>query len=190
MKKLMILIAMPLMISGCGNLRLAPNQDQKQNAYLHFRTTQTAAQLAHDQNYPQTMQDLTNQSVSQSSAILNYYGMPEQLPESDNAESILSQANNDITTRASHSALQRPDPWSIADDVLQVAIGIAGVFGGLLGGRVVNSLKVAKEKSTALKEIVQGNEIFKAQNPQSIQAFKQAQQNQSQPTKKLVMLEK
>jgi hypothetical protein len=41
-------------------------------------------------------------------------------------------------------------------------------------------------KSKALKEIIEGNELFKEQNESSVAAFKQAQQNQSPQTRQIV----
>jgi hypothetical protein len=47
-------------------------------------------------------------------------------------------------------------------------------------------LKDARTKSQALREIIAGNELFKRQNAQSVQAFKEAQQTQSPATRQLV----
>jgi hypothetical protein len=47
-------------------------------------------------------------------------------------------------------------------------------------------LQDAKAKSNALKEIVLANEIFKKTNPDSADAFKDAQRNQSPLTKQIV----
>ncbi len=52
--------------------------------------------------------------------------------------------------------------------------------------RFAKFLHEAKAKSNALKEIVLGNEIFKKTNPDSAEAFKDAQRNQSPLTKQIV----
>ena len=44
----------------------------------------------------------------------------------------------------------------------------------------------ARTQATALKEIIQGNELFKQQNADQVAAFKAAQQNQSAETRQLV----
>jgi hypothetical protein len=60
------------------------------------------------------------------------------------------------------------------------------LFGGAYATRIVKFLQEAKAKSNALKEIVLGNEIFKKTNPDSAEAFKDAQRNQSPLTKQIV----
>ena len=65
-------------------------------------------------------------------------------------------------------------------------IAISALVGGVYGTRAVRFLKEAKDKSKALQEIIQGNELFKKQNPQSADTFKQAQTLQSTETRKIV----
>ena len=48
-----------------------------------------------------------------------------------------------------------------------MGIGIAALFGGVYGVRAAGFLKQAKEKSSALREIIEGNELFKKGNVQS-----------------------
>ena len=84
---------------------------------------------------------------------------------------------------ASH---QRPDGWQLADSALELAIGISVLLGGVYGTRALRFLKDAQIKSKALKEIIEGNELFKKQNESSAAAFKQAQQSQSPETRQIV----
>jgi len=74
----------------------------------------------------------------------------------------------------------------VADHLLEMGIAIAGLAGGVAGGRVIGGLKTAQQKSRALREIVHGNELFKKNNPIMTDDFKQAQQNQSDSTRRLV----
>jgi hypothetical protein len=60
------------------------------------------------------------------------------------------------------------------------------LLGGVYGTKAVKFLNDARTKSKALKEIIQGNELFKQQNESSVAAFKDAQQNQSPETKAIV----
>ena len=63
---------------------------------------------------------------------------------------------------------------------------LCGLAGGIYGARAVRFFKQAKVKSQALKEIIQGNELFKKQNADSSQAFKDAQKGQSTETRQIV----
>jgi len=180
------LMGLLFMNTGCDTLRFAPSEVQKQNAYVHHRTVQAAAVQAKQEETTETLQGLTEQATQQSEVILAYYGLPVEIPPSDTVPEILSEGNRTLTRTARVEAIQRPDPWDIADHLLELGIGIGGVVGGAFGVRVVRNLQLAKEKSTALREIVKGNELFKQDNPEYTAAFKQSQQGQSLPTKTLV----
>jgi hypothetical protein len=54
------------------------------------------------------------------------------------------------------------------------------------GTRAARFLKQARAKSKALKEIVEGNELFKRVNDQQAKAFKEAHRAQSHATKQIV----
>jgi len=83
-------------------------------------------------------------------------------------------------------AAQRPDGWQAADNALELAIGICALLGGVYGTRAVRFLKQAKSKSRALKEIIEGNELFKKQHTGSTPAFKAAHKDQSPTTRQIV----
>ena len=67
---------------------------------------------------------------------------------------------------------ERPDPWQVADSALEVGIGVCALFGGVLGTRAVRFLRDARTKSQALREIIQGNELFKTRHARQVPAFK------------------
>jgi len=136
MRKVMMVMVGMLFCAGCGNIRFAPSEEQKQNAWVHNRTAAIAAQEA---------------------------------------------------ATAIEQSKQRPDVWTVADSGLELAIAIAGLFGGAYATRVVKFLQEAKAKSNAMKEIVLANEIFKKTNPDAAEAFKDAQSNQSPLTKQIVV---
>jgi hypothetical protein len=177
---------MMCLLSGCDTLRFAPSESQKQNAWLHTRTAELAADAAHNETASEKLKGLTNLSVMQSRAITSYYGMPQEFPNAGTVDAVLSQSNIQLAQQATADATQRPDIWAVADNGLELGIGIAAIFGGVLGTRALQFLRDAKTKSKALKEIIEGNELFKQQNRTIADDFKEAQKNQSPKTRQLV----
>jgi hypothetical protein len=177
-------------MAGCNRLRLAPNEQQKQNAWLHNRTTSVVATMAADEQVSDDLQALTQLSQVQSQALAAYCGEPTEYPAAETPNDILSESNWQLATAALANSAERPEFWSVADTLLETAIAIAALFGGVFGTRVVQFLQDAREKSQALKEIIEGNELFKEQNPSSVEAFKEAQSEQSSETRQLVAASK
>ena len=175
-----------LVLTGCDTLRFAPNEVQKQNAWLHNRTATIAAQTAKAENVSQVLQALTQLSKKQSQSFPAYYGLPEEFPPAETAEDVLAESNQQLAETALQAAADRPDPWQLADSMLELGIGISAMLGGVYGTRAVRFLKDARDKSKALKEIIAGNELFKKENASSAAAFKHAQSTQSPTTRQLV----
>jgi len=173
-------------LAGCNTLRFGPGEIQKQNAYLHHRTVQTAAVQAQVEAVSAPLQDLTRQAARQSEAIVAYYGMPQEIPDTESVVEILSEQNAGLTENARVEALERPDPWEVADHFMELGLALAGILGGVYGSRVARTLQTARQKSQALKEVVQGNQLFKKDNPKKAEAFKKAQQLQSKATRRVV----
>jgi len=187
MKKfLTILIMLDFVLCGCDSLRFAPGEAQKQNAWLHSRTAAIAAVTAENEAASQKLQALTKLSQLQSRAITSYYDLPEELPPADTAEQILSESSWQLGRVALAESIERPDAWQVADNALELGIGICALLGGVYGTRAVRFLKQARTKSKALQEIIAGNELFKKQNESSVAAFKQAQKLQSPQTRQIV----
>lgn len=182
---LTVLVGMGL-TTGCGQLRFAPGEVQKQNAYLHHKTVQAAALKAHEEQTSETLQDLTGRAAQQSDAILAYYGLPAEMPPTQTVGEILSVENETLAQDARIAALQRPDPWDVADNLLELGIAVAGILGGVCGAKAAAALQTARQKSTALREVVRGNEIFKQSNPALTEDFKKAQAGQTETTRQLV----
>jgi hypothetical protein len=172
--------------AGCDTLRLAPSEQQKQNAWLHNRTAAVAAETARAEQSSQELQALTQLSELQSRAFTSYCGLPEEYPPAETTAQILGESSWQLASAAVTESAQRPDPWQVADSVLEFGIGLAALFGGVLGTRAVRFLRDARATSQALKEIVEGSELFKKQQPSKAKAFKAAQQNQSPETRQLV----
>lgn len=187
MKKILLsMFVIGLLSAGCGKLRFEPSQQQKQNAWLHHNTTEAVARLAEAEMTSDELQQLSNLSNRQSGAFVSYYGLPGKLPPTESVDDLLSEASKGITEAAISDAGERPDGWELADSAMELAIAVAGLLGGIYGTRAVKYLKIAREKSKALKEIIDGNELFKSRNRQYAEAFKQAHGNQSRQTKKVV----
>ena len=180
------LIVLLFVLAGCDSLRFAPGEAQKKNAWLHSRTAAIAAATAREEAATEKLQALTKLSQLQSRAITSYYGLPKELPQADTAEQILSESNWQLGRMALVESAERPDAWQVADNALELGIGICALLGGVYGTRAVRFLKQARTKSKALQEIIAGNELFKKNNDTSVVAFKQAHHNQSQQTRQIV----
>jgi hypothetical protein len=175
-----------LLLTGCDSLRFAPTEAQKQNAWLHNRTAIVTAETARAEDTSPKLQALTQLGEVQSRAFSTYCGLPKEFPPAENAEDILAESNFQLSSTALQESAERPDPWQVADSMLEMGIGICALLGGVYGTRAVRVLKDARRKSDALKEIIAGNEQFKKQNQTQAVAFKQAHQNQSPQTRQLV----
>jgi hypothetical protein len=181
-----VLAAIVLSISGCDALRLAPSEAQKQNATLHHRTTATVATRAKQEKTSPLLQTLADRSVQQSEAMAAYFGRPKETPLARSVADLLSDENASLTDQARADALQRPDPWQLTDDLLEIALALAGLTGGVFGARLINFLRQARQRSRALREIIQGNQVFKQRHPNYSDAFKMAHNVQSNDTRKIV----
>jgi hypothetical protein len=172
--------------AGCESLRLAPSEQQKQNAWLHNRTATVAAQTAKAEQSSQELQALTQLSELQSRAFTAYCGLPQEYPPAETTDQILDASSWQLAAAAGTESAARPDPWQVADSVLDLGIGLFGLLGGVCGTRAVRFLRDARAQTVALKEIIAGNELFKKQQPAQAHTFKAAQQNQSPATRQLV----
>lgn len=187
MRRITTIVALLCAVGGgCQKIRFAPEQAQKKNAWLHHRTTAIASQKAREENTSGELQSLAELSELQSRAFVSYYGLPEEFPEAQTVDDVLSTSNAKLTRTAIAESAKRPDPWKLVDGALEFAIGIAGLLGGVYGARTVGFLKNARAKSKALKEIVDGNELFKKDNQNQKQSFKLAHRNQSPQTRQIV----
>ncbi|HUU18706.1 MAG TPA: hypothetical protein VMW72_16270 [Sedimentisphaerales bacterium] len=187
MKRILIILTLLCCLSvGCDSLRFAPTEAQKQNAWLHNRTTTIAADTARLENASEKLQALTQLSEIQSRAFSSHYGLPKEFPQAETAEDVLIESNWQLARTALQQGAERPDAWEVADSMLELGIGICALLGGVYGTRAIGFLRQARTKSKALQEIIVGNELFKKQNASSTPAFKQAHQNQSPQTRQIV----
>ncbi|HOK94763.1 MAG TPA: hypothetical protein PK052_05305 [Anaerohalosphaeraceae bacterium] len=187
-KGIMALSAAVLLLAGCG-LRYAATEQQKENAWLHWRVCRQAAETAAEENSSSPLCGLTALAEAQSEAFVLDYGLPAWRPEEDNSAALLDEAKA-AAAQAQADAAKRPDVWAAADGLLELAIGLAGLVGGVYGARAAGFLKTARAKSQALQEIIAGNELFKRLYPDQAGRFKEAQAHQSASTRQIVASEK
>ena len=185
-KTLATSIVAVFLLVGCDSLRFAPSEAQKQNAWLHNRTAAMTAEIAKAEAASEELQSLAKLSQLQSRAFISYYGLPRELPRGETAQEILAESNFQLAHAALAESANRPDTWQVADNVFELAIGICALLGGVYGTRAVRCLKEARTKSNALKEIIEGNEVFKKQHTEAAIAFKEAHKDQSAQTRQLV----
>ena len=187
MKRILIILTLLCCLpAGCDSLRFAPSEAQKQNAWLHNRTTTITADTARLENASEQLQALTQLSEIQSRAFSSHYGLPEEFPQAETAEDVLTESNWQLARTALQQGAERPDAWEVADSMLELGIGICALLGGVYGTRAVGFLRQARTKSKALQEIIASNELYKKHNESSASAFKQAHQNQSPQTRQIV----
>ena len=187
-----VLVACALICAGCESLRFAPSRAQKQNAWLHNRTAIITAETARSENTSEKLQALTKLSELQSRPFTAYFGLPKEFPQAETAEDILAQSNWQLARMALTESAERPDAWQLADSAFELAIGVCALLGGVYGTRAVRFLKEARVKSKALKEIIEGNELFKKyavevpNDKPAVFAFKEAHKGQSPQTRQIV----
>jgi hypothetical protein len=119
------------------------------------------AETARNENASGKLQALTHLSEFQSRPFISYYGLPKEFPPAETAEDILTESSLQLANTALAQSAERPDAWQLADSAFELAIGVCALLGGVYGTRAVRFLKEARAKSRALKEIIEGNELFK-----------------------------
>ena len=181
-----ILMAAMLLISGCESFRYAATEAQKENAWLHTQVCEAAAEMAVDENASQGLCDLTALSYDQSGAFVMDYGLPKYPLPAARYSPLAGGEFREVLSQAKRDSARKPDVFEVADGLMELGIALAGLVGGVYGIRIAGYLKQAREKSKALKEIVEGNELFKQLYPEQANRFKEAQQKQSPLTKQIV----
>ncbi len=181
-----MLILVVALSAGCDSLRFTPGEAQKKNAWLHNRTAIITAETTRSENASEKLQALTRLSELQSRAFTSYYGLPKEFPQADTAEDILAESNFQLARTALSESADRPDGWQLADSALELAIGICALLGGVYGTKAVRFLTAGRVKSQALREIIEGNELFKRQHKTYAGAFKEAHKDQSPQTRQIV----
>lgn len=186
MKKVVLVMTTLVFVSGCGALRFEPDEQQKQNAWLHHRTVSMAAGMAESEVVSNELKELTQLGEIQSRAIVADYGQPKVYPAAWSVEQVLSRGSFDLAEAALAQASKRGDTWELTDGLIEAGIGIAGLFGGAWAIGIVGFLRKVRIKSNALREIISGNELFKQANISMKEPFKIAHKQQSPQTRQIV----
>ncbi|MHC4926273.1 MAG: hypothetical protein ACYTER_02890 [Planctomycetota bacterium] len=173
-------------LCGCEGLRFAATEAQKENAWRHQQVCVEASEVAVVEDASDALCGLTAVAAEQSEAFVVDYGLPENPLFPLEQASLTGGELSALAARAKVDAARRPDVWVLADSTLELGIALAGLVGGVYGVRVAGYLKTAREKSKALQEVVQGNEVFKQLWPDYSERFKEAQAKQSAATQRLV----
>jgi hypothetical protein len=184
--KTVFIASLLIITAGCETFRPAPDEVQKQNAWLHQQTCSLAAKTAQQQGASPRLRGLTDLSHIQSQAWTAWTGMPESPRVFTDADDILSEENYTLAGQAAQSAARRIAPDEYVLEFLDMAALIAAVVGGAAGLKISAAIKTARDKAAAVREIVTGNEIFKAANPEYSAEFKKSQSLQSPQTREIV----
>lgn len=179
-----VLMCAMIGFSGCGMFRPAATEAQKANAWMHAQVCARAAESAAAEAVWPPLRELTALAAEQSEAFVFDYGLPREPVRAD-IETALREGGA-LAARAKEDAVREVVPWDAADGLLELGIAVAGLAGGVFGVRAAAFLRQAQDKTRALKEIVQGNELFKRLHPQTVTDFKQSHDQQSEATRLLV----
>ncbi len=181
-----LLVMVAVFGGGCESLRFAPGEVQKENAYLHHRTAQMAAAEAREESVSAELAGLTSLCALQSRAFMADYGLPGVLPAAETIDDVLAESSRGIAAAALSRSSMRPDMWDVTDGLLELGFAVAGVIGGAYGIRATRFFRRAREKSKALREIIEGNELLKQTSTEAAAAFKTAHKAQSPQTRQIV----
>jgi hypothetical protein len=155
MKKIVCGVVLVCVLCGCDSFRFAPGEEQKQNAYLHWRGAELAAGLAQQEQVSAELRGLTGLTAQQSRAFAADYGLPKELPAAETADAILNGSGAAVAATAYQQSLERPDAWQAADGVMEFGLALAGLIGGVYGARAAKFLREARKKAKALKGMVE-----------------------------------
>ncbi|HIJ66799.1 MAG TPA: hypothetical protein HPP51_00750 [Planctomycetes bacterium] len=144
-----------LFAAGCGNpLRLAPTEAQKQIAW---QTNQLARHVEAVGTEPES--PTAKKLATGTEAGLNYTGLPQDL-SATNFEALIETAKQDAYKRpTAEQALDEADSWLGLAGELAVLLGVGGA--GIGGKKLADWIALARRKSKAIGEIIDGNEKFK-----------------------------
>jgi len=156
--KLVLITCLPLIIplffAGCkSELRFAPDESLKQNAALNRAANEDIFLNGTDPG-----SKISKVALDASINTQTYIGEPQE-------------AFKDIDTvlaNAQTKAAERPDAWELINNGLGLAVTIGTVVlgggGATYGGaKLIGAMKELQRKSTAIREIVRAQEVFKSE---------------------------
>ena len=169
-------------LAGCDDqLRFAASESQKQVALATAVNANAVRQGGCDPG-----SEISEQLVDGTQTNLDYIGTPKIFDLEDfDYDSVATLAQADSTNRPTVE-----DAWNVADDWIDLAIMIVSLGTGAGAIKATRYLIAARERSTALKEIVKGNEklktLLKTKDVGLLADFKEAMAAQSKTTQTLV----
>ena len=185
----LIAVAILATCGGCDSLRKAPSEPQKQVAYKTHSNAVAANAIGAEPGSP-----LTGQMVDGTATALKYTGMPAD-PVIVDYDATSSQAAADAAERPTAAdvfgeASEKAEGYLGLGLDLALLLGAGGI--GFGGKKLTDWISLARDKNAALREIIQGNELFKRQiaaiasdelTPEAaIAAFKSSQKQAQNPS--------
>ncbi len=146
----MLIAVACLSLYGCGGVRMAPGEAQKQIAYQAVVTAREVEIAGTDAHSPAATQLVDATEVS-----LSYTGLPAN-PVITDYPTTLARGASDAARRPTADEI-----WGEADGWIDFGIAVLGIFGGGAGIAATQFLVKARQKSRALREVVAGNEKLK-----------------------------
>jgi len=180
-----VLLVLSLSLAGCGGLRFAPSQSQKQLAFATHQSARSAADLG-----LQPGSEAAKQIVVGTAASLSYSGMP-QTPEISDYDTTAAQAASDAARRpAAQDVFNAAEGGLSLASQLILALGFGGA--GIGGKKLIDWIALARQKSDAIKQVVQGNALFTQYlsdqgKVAELEVFKQAQTSVQSPQTELLV---
>ncbi|MBN2063253.1 MAG: hypothetical protein JW745_00510 [Sedimentisphaerales bacterium] len=132
--KCMVMLFVVMSLGGCGVVRLAPSQVQKQNAWLLYKTTAAIHQQSQQEQASEQLSDLAQLAQMQSQAVVSDYGMPESVPASD-IESLLDGNAGKIADEA----IAQSELAVSGSAWLDVLVVIISLISGAAGGQYLGA---------------------------------------------------
>lgn len=136
MLKFFIVLILVMTLNGCGVVKLAPGQVQKQNAWLLQQTVTAANQQAVTEQSSQQLINLTALAVDQSQAVVLDYGMPDITPASD-IDSLL----NGQTKALADEAIYWSGGGGDSDFWLNLLMVILSLVSGAAGNQYLGTIR-------------------------------------------------
>ena len=156
--------------AGCQDaVRFAPSEQQKQLAWLTNDLAKSIEATGTDAGSP-----AAKKLVQGTTASAVYYGPPKAPADPHDFETIAADATA--------QSMERPDPWTVADNILLLVGGVATVLGGVGGQRIASGIVKLRAKAKALQQVVVGNDLLKTNGGD----FAKAHAGQSPQTKAIV----
>lgn len=172
---IILLVCLLCALAGCDSMRFAPTEAQKQSAEL---THALAAKINAAGTAPAS--PASQKLCEGTRASLAYTGRPSAPPDPEQFDTIAAQANTDAESRPTAD-----DVFADVESGLSLAAELAILFGvggaGVGGKKLLDWVRLARQKNQAFAETVRGNELLKDylkinNKAAELEAFKQFQQ--------------